>query len=336
MTKSMKVLNAAKGCHAAVGAALMAATFGASTPAHAADKPVVAVLLKTLSNPFWGAAAAGVQSGAQSSGVSVFVQAAESDQATEPQLNACNTMLERKPKALIVAAINATNLLPCLTQATSMHIPVVNMDNDLDLPIAKRAGVDVAFSIGSDNLRAGAKAADFVVGALGGSSAHGKVLVIQGIAGNSTSQARSRGFSDELAKAAPGLSIIAKLPGDWDRQKAANITNDTLQRAPDLAAIFACNDGMVLGALEAARGAGNSKVVVVGVDGDRDAIGAIRAGRLNATVAQLPYLMGQEAILDTKTLLAGGHVDPSVPVPTLVVTQEVLKAGTDPLLKDLH
>ena len=65
------------------------------------------VLMKTLSNPFWGAMELGVREGAQEAGVEYYLQAVESDQAAEPQLNVCNTV-ERKPDAMITAAINST------------------------------------------------------------------------------------------------------------------------------------------------------------------------------------------------------------------------------------
>ena len=66
------------------------------------------VLMKTLSNPFWGAMELGVREGAEAAGVECYLQAVESDQAAEPQLNVCNTMLERQPDAMITAAINST------------------------------------------------------------------------------------------------------------------------------------------------------------------------------------------------------------------------------------
>ena len=66
------------------------------------------VLMKTLSNPFWGAMELGVREGADAAGVEYYLQAVESDQAAEPQLNVCNTMLERQPDAMITAAINST------------------------------------------------------------------------------------------------------------------------------------------------------------------------------------------------------------------------------------
>lgn len=300
--------------------------------ASAADKPVYGVLMKTLSNPFWGAMEQGVRDGAKEADVQYFLQAVESDQAAEPQLNTCNTMLEKKPVVMITAAINSTILLPCLKHANEEKIPVIDLDNNLDPEITKKAGVEVAFHIGSDNEAAGAKGADYVAQTLG-KDAKGPVLVIEGLSGNITGQKRARGFANELKKAAPGLTIVASLPGDWDRQKAANIANDTLQRNPDLVAIFCANDGMALGAVEAARAAGKDKVIVVGVDGNKDAVKSILAGRLNASVAQLPYLVGKEAVENAKKLLAGQKVDEFIYVPTLVLTKEVLEAKKDPLLQ---
>ena len=317
-------------------------TFGASiatlamglavSAASAADKPVYGVLMKTLSNPFWGAMEKGVDSGAASAGVEIFLEAVESDQAAEPQLNACNTMLQKKPVAMITAAINSTILLPCLKQANEMKIPVVDLDNNLDPAITKKAGVDIAFHIGSDNEAAGAKGADYLVSALG-KDAKGPVLVIEGLSGNITGEKRARGFADELKKQAPGLNIVASLPGDWDSLKAANITNDTLQRNPDLVAIFCANDDMALGAVEAARSAGKDKIVVIGVDGNTNAVKSIKAGRLNASVAQLPYLVGMQAVENVKKVLAGDKSPEMTFVPTLVLTKEVIEANKEPMLQ---
>ena len=312
---------------AAAAAALIAAS-----PSLAADKPVYGVLMKTLSNPFWGAMEQGVREGAKEAGVEYFLQAVESDQAAEPQLNTCNTMLQKKPAAMITAAINSTILLPCLKQANEMKIPVADLDGNLDPEITKKAGVEIAFHIGSDNEAAGAKGADYVAQVLG-KDAKGSVLVIEGLSGNITGQKRARGFANQLKKAAPGLTIVASLPGDWDRQKAANITNDILQRNPDLAAIFCANDGMALGAVEAARAAGKDKLIVVGVDGNSDAVKSILAGRLNASVAQLPYLVGKQSVETMKKVLAGEKAQEMTFVPTLVLTKEVLDAKKEPMLE---
>ena len=314
------------------GASVATLALGLSLSAHAADKPVYGVLMKTLSNPFWGAMELGVKEGAKEADVEYFLQAVESDQAAEPQLNTCNTMLEKKPAVMITAAINSTILLPCLKRANEMKIPVADLDGNLDPEITKKAGVEVAFHIGSDNEAAGAKGADYLAGVLG-KDAKGPVLVIEGLSGNITGKKRATGFAEELKKAAPGLEIVASLPGDWDSLKAANITNDTLQRSPDLVAIFAANDDMALGALEAARAAGKDKVIVIGVDGNSNAVKSIKAGRLSASVAQLPYLVGMQAVENVKKVIAGEKVPEMTFVPTLVLTKEAIEDNKDPLLQ---
>ncbi|MGD0187198.1 MAG: substrate-binding domain-containing protein [Roseiarcus sp.] len=318
--------------HIIAGASIVALTLGLAASASAADKPVYGVLMKTLSNPFWGAMELGVREGAKNAGVEYFLQAVESDQAAEPQLNTCNTMLERKPAVMITAAINSTILLPCLKHANELNIPVVDLDGNLDPAITKKAGVEVAFHIGSDNEAAGAKGADYVAQTLG-KDAKGPVLVIEGLSGNITGEKRARGFAAEIKKVAPGLDIVASLPGDWDSLKAANITNDTLQRNPDLVAIFCANDDMALGAVEAARAAGKDKLIVVGVDGNSNAVKSILAGRLNASVAQLPYLVGMQAVENAKKVLAGEKVPEFTYVPTMVLTKAVLEAKQDPMLQ---
>ncbi len=316
-----------------LGASIAALALGlAASAAYAVDKPVYGVLMKPLSNPFWGAMEKGVDEGAKKADVDIFLEAVESDQAAEPQLNACNTMLQKKPAAMITAAINSTILLPCLKQANEMKIPVVDLDNNLDPAITKKAGVDVAFHIGSDNEAAGAKGADYLVSVLG-KDAKGPVLVIEGLSGNITGEKRARGFAAELKKEAPALTIVASLPGDWDSLKAANITNDTLQRTPDLVAIFCANDDMALGAVEAARAAGKDKLIVIGVDGNTNAVKSILAGRLNASVAQLPYLVGMEAVEDAKKMLAGEKVPEMTYVPTLVLTKDVIEAKKAQMLQ---
>lgn len=310
-----------------------AAALALSMPAAAQEAGGYGILMKTLANPFWGAMGSGAEEAAEAMDLNYFVQAAASDQAAEEQLNICNTMLQREPVAMVTAAINSTNLLPCLKAAQEAGTKIVDLDGNLDPAILEAEGVDITFSIGSDNVEAGGKAAQFMVEQLG-ADASGPVLVIEGLSGNVTGQKRAQGFADTLAEMAPGLEIVASLPGDWDRGKAANITNDILTRNPDLVGIFAANDGMALGAVESVFAAGKGgDVVIIGVDGNSDAVKSIQDGRLTASVAQLPYLVGKQAVETVQRAVEGEEVESSIIVPTLVLTQEVMAAGTEPLLE---
>ena len=319
--------------HWVAGASIAALALGlAGSSTFADDKPVYAVLMKTMSNQFFVAAAKGVDEGARIAGVDIVLAEGQTGQWAESQVSACETILERKPAVMIAAAVNSVLLLPCLKHYNEMKIPVVDFDDNLNPEITKKAGVDIAFHIGSDNEAAGAMGADYLVSVLG-KDAKGPVLVIEGLSGNVTGQKRARGFASELKRQAPGLDIVASLPGDWNSLKAADIANDTLERNRDLVAIFCANDDMALGAVEAARAKGKDKVVVIGVDGTQSALKSIRAGRLNASVAQLPYLMGMQAVEDSKKALAGEKIPEFVIVPTLVLTKEVIEANQEPMLK---
>jgi len=300
--------------------------------------PSYAVLLKSLANPYWSSLAAGVRGGARTAQVAVTISGVPSDQAASAQLDQCRAALATRPAALLAASIDSTNLLPCLAEAHRAHVPVIDLDDNLAPALDRRQGVRVAFRIGADNEAAGARAAGFVVGRLGGDQATGNVLVIEGLAGNLSSQQRADGFAARLHQLAPHLVIVARASADWDREKAAAITRDVIARAPDLRAIFACNDGMVMGALGVARQARSParQAVIVGVDGTGEALQAIRDGQLDGTVAQLPFLLGQEAVLHTAELLAGHAVARQIDVPTLLVTREILESGSNPLLRDLR
>jgi D-allose transport system substrate-binding protein len=206
-------------------------------------------------------------------------------------------------------------------------------DGNLDQSILDKEGIKITFRIGSDNVAAGGQGAEYLVSKLG-KDAKGPVLVIEGLSGNITGQKRAQDFAAKLKELAPGLAIVASLPGDWDRGKAASIASDTLTSHPDLVAIFACNDGMALGAVESVYAAGKGEqVTIIGVDGNSDAVKSIKDGRLNASVAQLPYLVGKQAVENVKKALAGETVPADVAVPTLVLTKEVLEAGKEPMLE---
>ena len=130
------------------GASIAALALGLATSASfAEDKPVDGVLLKTLSNPFWGAMEQEIRDGAQAAGCGVF-----SCRPSNPTRRRSRSSIpatpcwERKPAVMITAAINSTILLPRVKQANDMGMPVVDLDANLDHAIAAKAGVKIAFT----------------------------------------------------------------------------------------------------------------------------------------------------------------------------------------------
>lgn len=315
-------------------AAFATALAGTAFTAEAKDL-VYGAILKTPANPHWNAMTQGIEEAAKKVGVEAVVSTVTDESAAEQQLNNCESMLLRKPDALIVGAINSNILLPCLKSASDAGIAIVDLDYNLDRTIAEGAGVKVTFTAGNDGEKTGAVGADFIVAGLGADAA-GPVLVLEGLPGNPVGAARGKGFRDRIATVAPKL-VATTQNGDWDRGKSANITNDTLQRNPDLKAVFAANDTMALGASEALLAAGRNDVIVVGVDGTSDAIQSIRSGRLTATVGQFPYLVGARSVeLLTDMLKNGAKLETYQSTGQSVITKKALDDGTDEMIKYLR
>jgi D-allose transport system substrate-binding protein len=294
-----------------------------------ADK-TFGVLLKNVKDPYWAFVSDGAKAAAKEIGVEVDILASQSDADVGPQLDMCNTMIQRKMDAFIVAAVTPTGLFPCLSEVSKAGVPIIDIDANVIQDQAEKAGVKVANSIGSDNFQAGALAADYVAKKM----LKGKVLIIEGAPGSLPAIGRRDGFKDEIAKKHPDLEIVASLNANWDRNKAADIATDVLTRFPDLGAIYCASDEMAVAAAEAARAVGKPNIITVGIDAMPDALRAIKAGHMSASVAQLPYLMGYESVKMAKDILGGKKFEPwKQPTAVFVVDKDILEANSEPLLK---
>ena len=157
---------------------------------------------------------------------------------------------------------------------------------------------------------------------------------MEGIIGSPPSTDRVSGFKQEIKRLMPQAEIINSISAEWDRLRALNITTDTLTRTPDLNVIFAANDMMALGAVEAVRAAGKTgQVMIIGVDGVPDARKAIKAGHLTASVMQFPYLIGKRSAELAVESVNGKVNGVTERTPLLILTKEVLEANKNPLLQ---
>lgn len=297
-------------------------TMGWMSSAQAAD---YAVVLKTLASPYWVAMKDGVVAEAKKRGVEVDVFAASGEDDITGQQRLMEDVVNKNYKAVGVAPISPVNLIQAMAAATKKGIYVVNIDERADMGQLKAAGGSVVAFLSTDNLALGEKAGKFILGKMG--AAGGKVAIIEGKAGNSSGDARRDGVKKALATQA-NVQLVASLPGDWDRSKALDVTNTILQRNPDLKAIYAANDGMALGALQAVKNANKlGKVMVIGTDGVPEAINSVKQGELTATAAQDSAAMGAKALgvmIDTLKAKPAIKVD-AVPAFIAVDSQIVSK-----------
>ncbi|TDE01166.1 substrate-binding domain-containing protein [Jiangella asiatica] len=195
---------------------------------------------------------------------------------------------------------------------TDAGIPLITVD------IAITADVGQIAHIASDNHEGGAVAADKMNELLGGA---GEVVVINNPAITSVVD-RETGFTDRLAEVAPGISVVASQSGDSEREQAQAVAEDLLQAHPGVTGIFAVNDEMALGALQAVIAAGREDTIsIIGFDASSEGIAEIASGdsAFKATVAQDPVEMGRTVTRTALAVLNGEDVDADIPVPVTLV-----------------
>jgi D-allose transport system substrate-binding protein len=284
-----------------------------------------AVVLKTLSSPFWVAMRDGVQAEAKKRGVQVDVFSGASEDDITGQQRLLEDVVNKDYKAVGVAPISPVNLIQAMAAATHKGIYVVNIDEKVDANQLKAAGGSVVAFLATDNFALGEKAGHFVLDRVGAGG--GKVAIIEGKAGNATGDARRDGVKKTLATQ-KNVELVASLPADWDRSRALDVAANILQRNPDLKAFYAANDTMALGALQAVKNADKlGKVVVVGTDGVPEAIASVKQGELTATAAQDAAGIGAKALdvmidaLKSKPAISVDATPKYIPVDSTIVSK---------------
>jgi ribose transport system substrate-binding protein len=282
-------------------------------------RPRVALVLKTLNSPFFIEMQRGAEEAAKRLNVELIVQAAEREVDVEKQMQIIENLIQAKVNALAVTPSGSREVVPALVKANQAGIPVIVVDTRLDPKAAADAGVKTVAFVGSDNYRGGQIVGEFLVKAAGGRA---NVAILEGIPGHDTGDSRVRGFRDAI-KATPGVKIVASQTANWERDQGFSVFQNILQAHPELDTVFACNDMMALGAIEAISAAGRTgRIRVLGFDAVEDARRALEAGTMPASVAQFPQEMGRIAVESALKALNGESVPADVSVSIGLVTKE--------------
>ena len=286
------------------------------------DRPTVALVLKTLNHPFFVDMRRGAQEAADRLGVNLQVQAAEREIDVEKQMQIVENMIQTGIQALCITPSGSREIVSALVKAKNAKVPIVVIDTRVDAKAAADAGVRTETFVGSDNYAGGKLAGQYLMKVTGG-KAH--VGILEGIPGHETGDSRMRGFRDAV-KEAPGVTIVASQPANWERDQGFNVFQNMLQAHPDIDSVFACSDLMALGAIEAIAAAGKTGTIrVIGFDALDDAKKAIAAGTMEASVAQFPAEMGRVAVESAVKVIRGETLPADINVKLALVTKDNVK-----------
>ncbi|WP_031554145.1 D-ribose ABC transporter substrate-binding protein [Oribacterium sp. FC2011] len=279
-------------------------TEAAKAEATAEGSGTIGLSLSTLNNPFFVTLQEGAQAKADELGMELIVVDAGDDSAK--QASDIEDLISKNISVLIVNPVDSDAVAPSVEDAIAKDIKVVAVDRMVN-------GVDVDCSIASDNVAGAQMAADYIVELVGEGA---KVAELQGVNGASATIDRGEGFhkvADEK------LDVVASQTANFNRAEGMSVMENILQANADVQAVFAHNDEMALGAVEAVSG---KDIVIAGFDATDDAIAAVKEGTMACTVAQKPDLMGATAVETAQKLMNGETVEKSMPVEVMLVTKE--------------
>lgn len=275
----------------------------------AAGAKSVTLALSTQTNPFFVELRDGAQEKADELGIKLDIQDAGDDAST--QTNQLKNAETNGAGVVIVNPVDSDAVGTAVQSLNSAGIPVIAVDRSATTG-------EVSSFVASDNVAGGKQAADALAKAIG---EEGEILVLQGIAGSSASRDRGQGFKEGIA-AYPNIKVVGEQTAKFDRTEGLNVTTNLLQAHPNVKAIFAENDEMALGAIEALGAKAGKDVKVFGFDGTADGLAAIKEGTLTGSIAQQPDELGAKAVEQAKALLDGQAAEAEVSVEVVTVTSD--------------
>ncbi|MGB3366959.1 MAG: ribose ABC transporter substrate-binding protein RbsB [Acidaminobacteraceae bacterium] len=266
----------------------------------------VGLVVSTLDNPFFVTLKEGAEAKALEAGIELIVLDSQNDPAKE--MANVEDLLTQEVAVILINPTDSDAVVNAIKAANAASVPVITLDRGAS------AG-EVATHIASDNVMGGEMAGAYIVELLGST---GKVVELEGIAGTSAARDRGLGFNNALVGS--DIEVVAKQVADFDRTKGLSVMENILQAQPEINAVFAHNDEMALGALTAVEASGRD-IIVVGFDATADAVQSVKDGKMAATIAQQPALIGSLGVESAVKLLAGDTLDAFVAVELMVITE---------------
>lgn len=282
------------------------------------SRPVVGFAINTLNNPFFVDMKTAAESSAVRENVRCLVQATEREMDVERQIQIVENFLQRGISILCITPNGTEAVIPAILRANGRNVPVVVVDSKVDARALQQAGAHIASFVGSDNVEGGRRAGEYIGDRVG---AGGRIAILEGPPGHETGESRMRGFRE--AAESKGLEVVSSQVAHFDRSLGFQVFQNVLEANRELQAVFACNDLMALGAVEAISAAGRGgSIIVVGFDAIEEARDLIRDGKMAASIAQYPADMGEVAVATAARIIRGEEVESQIPTRIELITRE--------------
>jgi ribose transport system substrate-binding protein len=280
----------------------------------------VALVLKTLANPFFMMVEKGARRAEKELGIRLLVRTHGDETAIAQQIAIVEQLIRDKVDAIVIVPSNSVELVPVVKKAQDAGIVIVNIDSRLDPATAREWGLSVPF-ISVDNARGGYLSAQYLASKL---TRPTPVVIVTGDDSGDAGRERVRGAQQAFAEN-PNARLVGTEFAYWTIDEAYKAAPQLFERHPDVGGIVSVNDLMALGIIRYLDERGRSGVLIAGYDDIEQARAAIRQGKLLATIDQQAEEQGYLGVKHAVRALAGEKLPLETIVDVKLVTAESLQ-----------
>jgi ribose transport system substrate-binding protein len=289
---------------------------------HKADKPKVALIMKSLANEFFKTMEEGAHAHHKehSEKYELTVVGIKDEQDVAKQIDYFESIMAQKVDAIVIAPADSKALVPVCKKAMDAGIIVVNIDNKFDAAVLADKGVKIPF-VGPDNRKGARLAGEHLASKLKPGE---KVAIIEGVPNAFNGIQRKLGFEDAMKAA--GMNIVSSQSGYWETAKAEPIVSALITEYADLKAVLCANDSMALGAVAAIKAAGKSDdILVIGFDNITAVQRLLKEGKILCTVDQHADKLALFGIEYALEMLEGKGTPSDKETPVDLITADTLQ-----------
>lgn len=281
----------------------------------------VALVMKTLTNPFFIEMEKGARQAKEEFNINLIVKTGAQETSIDQQIKIVEDLIIEEVDAIVIAPGGSTELIPVLKKAQDAGIVVVNIDNQLDPGQSEKLGLKNVPFISVDNVEGAYLSAKYISDLL---KVDTKAAIIEGISTAKNSQDRSTGALNAF-KENSKITAIVIATANWKIDEAYEVTKQIFAKNPDIGVIFCANDMMALGTIEYLKDAGKTNVLVAGFDALAEAKEAVKNRTLMVTIDQQASVQGYEGVKCAVALMKKMEVEQKQVIDVKLVTYNTLQ-----------
>ncbi|MDR1511026.1 MAG: sugar ABC transporter substrate-binding protein [Synergistaceae bacterium] len=300
--------------------ALLVLGFGGNAWAADGSKGEIGIVFTSLNNPVFAFMKDKMEAKVKELGYTPVTL--DSQEKSDVELQNVQNLVSKKVAAICILPVNADSAINTVKTANDAGIPVVGWNRVIDTKDKCKFVTQVV----TDNKTGAIEAGKLAVKLLANTK-NPEIAILRGTPGIDADIDRSEGFYEGIKGTPLEKTIVAEQAAEFERQKGFAVTQNILQAHPDVNLIYALNDEMALGALQALQVANKTGVFIIGYDGSEECVAEIANGKVTATVAQQFANLGTSAVEWAVKATEGsaGSVEPVIAIGTEMVTAENAK-----------